>query len=84
MRGAIPPLSQYISWHGFYLSAEYVFIAWYLVKYRHFTVLHLPHRVQNGSRPTQSPIQWVPGALSLGIKRPGLEADNLPVLYLYE
>jgi hypothetical protein len=26
--------------------------------------------------PTQPPIQWVPGALSLGIKRPGLEADH--------
>jgi hypothetical protein len=26
--------------------------------------------------PTQPPIQWVPGALSLGVKRPGLEADH--------
>jgi hypothetical protein len=26
--------------------------------------------------PTQLPIQWVPGALSLGIKRPGREADQ--------
>jgi hypothetical protein len=26
--------------------------------------------------PTQPPIQWVPGALSLGVKRPGREADN--------
>jgi hypothetical protein len=25
--------------------------------------------------PTQPPIQWVPGALSLGVKRPGCEAD---------
>jgi hypothetical protein len=25
--------------------------------------------------PTQPPIQWVPGALSLGVKRPGREAD---------
>jgi hypothetical protein len=29
-------------------------------------------------RPTQPPIQWVPGALSLGVKRPGREADNSP------
>jgi hypothetical protein len=29
-------------------------------------------------RPTQPPIQWVPGALSLGIKRPGREADQSP------
>jgi hypothetical protein len=27
--------------------------------------------------PTQHPIQWVPGALSLGVKRPGREADHL-------
>jgi hypothetical protein len=28
--------------------------------------------------PTQPPIQWVPGALSLGVKRPGHEADLSP------
>jgi hypothetical protein len=28
--------------------------------------------------PTQPPIQRVPGALSLGVKRPGCEADQLP------
>jgi hypothetical protein len=28
--------------------------------------------------PTQPPIQWVPGALSLGVKRPGREADDSP------
>jgi hypothetical protein len=28
--------------------------------------------------PTQPPTQWVPGALSLGIKRPGREADHSP------
>jgi hypothetical protein len=27
---------------------------------------------------TQPPIQWVPGALSLGIMRPGREADHSP------
>jgi hypothetical protein len=25
-----------------------------------------------------APIQWVPGALSLGVKRPGREADHSP------
>jgi hypothetical protein len=29
--------------------------------------------------PTQPPIQWVPGALSLGVKRPGHEADHSPL-----
>jgi hypothetical protein len=28
--------------------------------------------------PTQSPIQWVLGALSLGVKRPRREADHSP------
>jgi hypothetical protein len=27
---------------------------------------------------TQPPIQWVPGALSLGVKRPVREADHSP------
>jgi hypothetical protein len=35
----------------------------------------LHHRVQNGSQP---PIQWVRGALSLGVKRSGREADHSP------
>jgi hypothetical protein len=29
-------------------------------------------------KPTQPPIQWVLGALSLGIKQPGREADHSP------
>jgi hypothetical protein len=29
--------------------------------------------------PTQPPIQWVPRALSLGVKRPGREADHSPL-----
>jgi hypothetical protein len=29
-------------------------------------------------RPTHPPIQWVTGALSLGVKRPGHEADHSP------
>jgi len=28
--------------------------------------------------PTQPPIQWVPGDPSLGVERPGLEADHSP------
>jgi hypothetical protein len=28
--------------------------------------------------PTQPPIQWVPGALSLEVKRQGREADHSP------
>jgi hypothetical protein len=36
----------------------------------------LLHRVQNGSGARLPPIQWVPKALSLGVKRPGREADH--------
>jgi hypothetical protein len=28
--------------------------------------------------PTQPPIQWVPGAISAGVKRPGHEVDHSP------
>jgi hypothetical protein len=28
--------------------------------------------------PTHPPIQWVPGALSLGVKQPGFKADHSP------
>jgi hypothetical protein len=28
--------------------------------------------------PTQPPNQWVPGAFSMGVKRPGREADHSP------
>jgi hypothetical protein len=31
---------------------------------------------RTGLGPTQPPIEWVPGALSLGVKRPGREADH--------
>jgi hypothetical protein len=38
--------------------------------------LHL--RVQNALGPTQPPIQWVSGALSLGVNRSGRETDHSP------
>jgi hypothetical protein len=38
----------------------------------------LHHRVQIGSGATQPPIQGVPGAPSLGVKRPGREVDHSP------
>jgi hypothetical protein len=34
------------------------------------------HVVQTGSGPNQPPIQWLPAALSPGVKRPGREADT--------
>jgi hypothetical protein len=37
-----------------------------------------PHRPDQFWGPTQPPTQWVPGALSPGVKRPGHEADHPP------
>jgi hypothetical protein len=36
----------------------------------------IPNRGRLALRPTQTLIKWVPGALSPGVKRPGLEADH--------
>jgi len=38
----------------------------------------LHHRVQTGFATHQPPIQWVPGSLFLGVKRPGSEAHHSP------
>jgi hypothetical protein len=43
----------------------------------------LHHRVQNGSGTTEHPVQWIPGALSLGVKRPGREAIPPPSQYTF-
>jgi hypothetical protein len=40
--------------------------------------LSLPPRPDWLRGPTQAPIQWVPGAVSLAVKRPGREADHSP------
>jgi hypothetical protein len=59
------------------------------LKHTHIGVLGFDSRrglgillLTTGSRtalgPTQPPIQWVPGALSLGVKRPGREAYHSP------
>jgi hypothetical protein len=42
----------------------------------HITIFTTASRTALG--PTQPPIRWVPGALYLGIKRPGREADHSP------
>jgi hypothetical protein len=39
-----------------------------------FTTMSIPDL-----RPTQPPIQWVPGTLYLGVKQPGHEADHPPL-----
>jgi hypothetical protein len=78
MRGAIPALLLY------------TFMAWCSVKAQGQLYLYLLHmRVNAGNfshpaasrpalGPTQPPIQWVPRAVSLGVKRPEHEADFTP------
>jgi len=39
---------------------------------------HGPLKITTGNFPAQPPIQWVPGALPLGVERPGREADHSP------
>jgi hypothetical protein len=41
-------------------------------------ILSSPSRPDRLRGSTQLPIQWVPEALSPGVKRPGREADYLP------
>jgi hypothetical protein len=41
-------------------------------------ILYSPGRPYRLLRPTQFSIQWVPGAFSPGIKRPGREVDHSP------
>jgi len=63
MRGAIPPLPSTPSWRGAQLK-----------KHKdNFTTVSSP-----ALGPLQPPIRWVPGSLSLGLKRPGSEADQSP------
>jgi hypothetical protein len=68
MRGALPPLQRWVTvWmiEGFE-SRQRVGI--YLFATASRTALG----------PTQTIIQWVPGSLSLGVKRLGREADHSP------
>jgi hypothetical protein len=41
-------------------------------------LLHLATASTQTEEPTQPSIQWIPGVLTPGAKRPGLEADHTP------
>jgi hypothetical protein len=45
---------------------------------RELGIFHFTTASRTAPGPTQPPIQWVIGALSLGAKRPGHEADHSP------
>jgi hypothetical protein len=60
-------------------DVKYVKSTWHLIDFRRRLGIFLfttASRMALG--PTQPPIQWVPGALSLGVKWPGCEADHSP------
>jgi hypothetical protein len=66
MHGTIPPLPLY------------VFMVWCLVKHRDNFTFTSSTASGTALWPTQPPIQWVLGALSLTVKWPGREADHSP------
>jgi hypothetical protein len=41
-------------------------------------IVHFTTASRTALGPTQPPIQWVPGVLSQGVKRPGREVDHSP------
>jgi hypothetical protein len=67
------PLSVYFLSLSFTLSLIYVV----LVRTLFISSDVIPKRF-NPVGPSHPPTQWVPGALSLGLKRPGREADHSP------
>jgi hypothetical protein len=77
--------NHFISGSGWELISsplpQYAFMAWCLFKHRDdftFTLTYLTTASRTALGPTHPPSQWVPGTLSLGIKRPGHEADHSP------
>jgi hypothetical protein len=84
-RGAVPPLPQYVfmAWCLVKHRDNFTF-TFYRLEDRGVRV---PAGAGNFSPttasrlalgPTQHPIQWVPGALSLGVEQPGRETDHSP------
>jgi len=68
--------------------SSFVFFLLVLVKHKRHVLIRVRvpagagnfslHRIQTGPVPTQHPIQWLTGDLSLGVKRSGREADHSP------
>jgi hypothetical protein len=94
MLGAVPTLPQYdcMAWCSvkrkhrdnftftftlLYLRAGWLGVLWFDSR-RGLGIFLFTTVSRTTLGPTQPPIQWVPGALSLGIKRPGREAGHSP------
>jgi hypothetical protein len=88
MRGAIPPLPQYafMEWCSVKKSTQTTLPLHYGLddqgsRVRFPTglgILLFTTASRTALGPTQPPIQWVPGAFSLGVKWPGREVDHSP------
>jgi hypothetical protein len=74
-----PPSNAEVKNVWSYTSTLNVFMVWFLVKHRDsFIFLPFTTASRTALGPTQPPMQWVPGALSLAVKRPGCKADHSP------
>jgi hypothetical protein len=56
--------------------SPHVFMSWCLCAWHELGIFVFTTASRQALGPTQPPIQWVPGVLTLGVKRPGREADH--------
>jgi hypothetical protein len=83
----VPILSHINPIHSIPSDARFILVLFTHLRGRPRGRSSSPGRIKNflfskssrpGLRSTQPPIQWVPGALSLTVKRPGREVDHSP------
>jgi len=82
MRGAIPPLPQYVfmAWRS--IKQGYVFMVWYLVKHRdkvNFTFIHVPKHCATKGCDDRTPLVF-----NLGVLWRSVVSLALRLLYPYE
>jgi len=73
--------NEFIALHTFPVQVSVVQHAAFLflsLLVHFYLIMWLCFQYETALGPTQPPIQWVPRALSLGVKRPGREADHSP------
>jgi hypothetical protein len=78
-----PPQYAFMSWcsvkaqERLYLYLTYGLDDWGFESREGLGIILFTTSSRSALRPTQPPIHWVPGALSLGVRRPRREADHL-------